>query len=55
MASHVPIELRRFVAERAGRICEYCLIHEQDTYAGCQMDHVISEKHDGPVSVVWWD
>ena len=47
MGRYVSIELRRFVAERAERICEYCLIHEQDTYAGCQIDHVISEKHNG--------
>jgi hypothetical protein len=35
---------------RAERICEYCLIHEDDTYFGCQVDHVISEKHGGPTS-----
>lgn len=48
MGSYVPTELRRLVAERADHICEYCLIHERDTYAGCQVDHVISEKHGGP-------
>ncbi len=25
----------------------YCLIHEEDTLSGCEVDHVISEKHGG--------
>ena len=48
MSSYVSAELRRLVASRAGSLCEYCLIHEDDTYLGCQVDHVISEKHRGP-------
>ena len=24
------------------------MIHEDDTYFGCQVDHIISEKHGGP-------
>lgn len=32
---------------RAAYLCEYCLIHEEDTYFGCQVDHIISEKHGG--------
>jgi hypothetical protein len=36
------------VARRAARLCEYCLIHEDDTYFGCEVDHIISEKHGGP-------
>ena len=47
MSSWVPDELRRQVAERAEGICEYCLIHERDTHLGCELDHVVSEKHDG--------
>jgi hypothetical protein len=39
--------LRRLVASRANGLCEYCLIHEADTYLGCQVDHIISEKHGG--------
>jgi hypothetical protein len=45
MTSHVAAELRRFVASRANRLCEYCLIHEDDTYLGCQVDHIVAEKH----------
>ena len=32
---------------RADGLCEYCLIHEHDTFFGCQIDHIISEKHGG--------
>ena len=28
-------------------MCEYCLLHEEDAYFGCQVDHIISEKHGG--------
>lgn len=45
--TYIPSELRRLVVERANSVCEYCLIHEDDTYFGCQIDHIISEKHDG--------
>ena len=47
MRDYVNIQLRRYVAERAGYICEYCLIHEEDTYFGCEVDHIISVKHRG--------
>ena len=47
MSSYVPAELRRFVARRARHVCEYCLIHEDDTFFGCEIEHVISEKHGG--------
>jgi len=33
---------------RAEGVCEYCLIHEDDTFFGFEVDHVISEKHSGP-------
>lgn len=48
MTSYVSADLRRLVATRANRVCEYCLIHEDDTYFGCQVEHIIAEKHGGP-------
>jgi len=48
--AYVSAELRRLVANRADRICEYCLIHDDDTYVGCSVDHIISEKHGGPTT-----
>ena len=47
MSSYVSAELRKRVAERAHHLCEYCLISEADTYFGCEVDHIISEKHGG--------
>jgi HNH endonuclease len=45
--TYISVELRRQVISRAENICEYCLIHEDDTFFGCHVDHVISEKHGG--------
>jgi hypothetical protein len=39
--------LRRLVASRANGACEYCFIREEDTFFGCEVDHIISEKHGG--------
>lgn len=47
MATDISESLRRFVAERAGFRCEYCLIHEDDSYTPHQVDHIISRKHGG--------
>ena len=40
-------QLRRLVINRAEKLCEYCLIHEDDTALGCAIDHIISLKHGG--------
>lgn len=50
MASRIPARLRREVERRAEFVCEYCLIHADDVYVGCQVDHVVSEKHGGPTT-----
>ena len=46
-STYISAELRRQVIARAERICEYCLIHEDDTFFGCHIDHTLSEKHGG--------
>jgi hypothetical protein len=46
--TYVSAELRRLVVARAETLCEYCLIAEDDTFYGCAVDHIISEKHGGP-------
>jgi len=48
VSSYVSAALRRLAAERADSLCEYCLIHEEDAFFGCEVDHIISEKHSGP-------
>jgi hypothetical protein len=50
MTNYVPADIRRLVASRARFLCEYCLIHERDTFLGCEVDHIISEKHGGITS-----
>src|SRR5690242_3229248 len=50
MSTYVPAALRRLVAQRARGVCEYCLIHEDDTFLGCQVEHIISQKHSGPTT-----
>ena len=47
MSSYVSADLRRLVMTRASHLCEYCLVHEEDTYLGCQVEHIIAEKHNG--------
>lgn len=43
----VTLALRRRVSARARGFCEYCLVHGEDTYFGCEADHIISLKHGG--------
>ena len=47
MSSYINAALRRLVAMRADYLCEYCLISEEDAFFGCEVDHIISEKHGG--------
>jgi len=47
MSGWIPNELRALVRERAGRRCEYCLRHEDDTAIPHQADHIQSLKHGG--------
>jgi hypothetical protein len=48
LTNDISESLRRLVAERAGYRCEYCLLHEDDSYSPHQIDHIISRKHGGP-------
>lgn len=47
MSSYISDALRQSVASRADYLCEYCLIHDDDTFLGCEVDHIISLKHGG--------
>ena len=47
MSRYISDDLRHLVASRADYLCEYCLIHEDVTFFGCQVDHIISLKHGG--------
>lgn len=47
MSRYLSPELRQRVATRADFLCEYCLIAEEDTFFGCEVEHIISLKHGG--------
>ena len=47
MSNYLSAEIRAAVAERAGNICEYCLIAAEDSYYRHQIEHIISLKHGG--------
>jgi hypothetical protein len=47
MAIEINSALRRLVADRAYHVCEYCLVHEDDLFHACEMDHVVGLKHGG--------
>jgi HNH endonuclease len=44
LASDINESQRRSVQNAAHR-CEYCLIHEDDSYSPHQIDHIVSRKH----------
>jgi hypothetical protein len=43
----LPNALRKFIFERARGRCEYCLIHQEDSFVTHEVDHIISRKHGG--------
>ncbi|MCK5069555.1 MAG: HNH endonuclease [Desulfocapsa sp.] len=45
--TYISVKTRQLIAQRAEFRCEYCLIHEEDTFFGCEIDHIISKKHGG--------
>jgi hypothetical protein len=47
MSEYLPAELRRLVRERANYRCEYCLIHENESFLPHEPDHIIASKHRG--------
>lgn len=47
MTSYIRVDVRREVYDRANGRCEYCRIYERDTFLGCRVDHIVSEKHGG--------
>ncbi len=48
--TYIAADLRRRVVARAKAHCEYCRIPEDATVNGCEVDHIIAEKHDGPTT-----
>ncbi len=51
MTARPSARLRQQVRRRAGGRCEYCLVHEDDSYVGYQLDHIIARKHGGATTL----
>ena len=47
MSTSIPAALRRRIVQRADGLCEYCLIHQRDSYFAHHVDHIVSRKHGG--------
>jgi hypothetical protein len=47
LPTQISDALRALVCERAQYRCEYCLLHEEDSYSHHQIDHIVSRKHGG--------
>lgn len=44
---YIPATLRAFVFERAGGRCEYCLLHQDDSFLRHPIDHIVAIAHGG--------
>lgn len=47
MRKSISKSVKITVIERAFNLCEYCLLHESQSYIGFEIDHIISLKHGG--------
>jgi len=50
MSDDVAVAVRRLDSERAAGRCEYCLLHNDDSFTPHQIDHIPSRKHGGDSS-----
>lgn len=50
MSHYISNKLRDLVEKRAFHICEYCFLHEDDSFFTFPIDHIISLKHEGPTT-----
>lgn len=44
---YIPDKLRTLVFDRAGGRCEYCLLHQDDTFSRHPIDHIVPVVHGG--------
>ena len=50
MGGEISAAMRLLVSRRAAGRCEYCLLHDDDSFTPHQIDHIISRKHGGDSS-----
>lgn len=46
-SAKIPAPLRQIVIERTNNLCEYCLLHQDDSDFTHQIDHIIPRKYNG--------
>ncbi|MEX0612008.1 MAG: HNH endonuclease, partial [Pirellulales bacterium] len=51
MSSRIPARLARNVRERAGDVCEYCLLPQYSQEATFHIDHVVPRSRGGPTTL----
>ncbi|MEM9888944.1 MAG: HNH endonuclease [Bacteroidota bacterium] len=47
MSRYISKEIRVKVSEKANFRCEYCKVHEEDSFLPFQIEHIVSLKHGG--------
>lgn len=47
MKHRISRKLKRQISERAQLRCEYCRVHEHDSFLPFEIDHIVSVKHGG--------
>ena len=47
MSPKISLEIRKHVWQRANGCCEYCGIHEEDSFYRHEIDHILPIKHGG--------
>lgn len=45
--TYIPEPLRRHVIEQASQRCEYCHLHQENSFFTHEIDHIYAEKHGG--------
>jgi 5-methylcytosine-specific restriction endonuclease McrA len=47
MRQLIPAKVRKQVIERANQECEYCRLHQDDSFLAFEIDHAVPREHGG--------
>lgn len=51
MSSYIPVGLAHEVRERAGNVCEYCLLPQDSQEATFHVDHIVPRSRNGDTTL----
>ena len=51
MSPQIPVRLVKLVRERAGDVCEYCILPQASQEATFHVDHVLPRSQNGPTEL----